>query len=231
MKKLLIALIIGLSLVTSALVAPKANANYYNYPASNTQFHPMDPNYYNGNKRLELKERADIERAAADNVHYDKYDQDYYRCNWIYNKNLETWVCEEAPSTYKSQPVTVCPYGYRLDTGFDRCEKVGLPSNSHLNAQGNGSECNAGFVWNGSSCIYAGAQTISNPPVQQTVVSQPQPVAVTQYITFYDDTEVQISPAVTGVPKPNRLPSTGSPLALSALIAGAVGLILRRKLR
>ncbi len=96
---------------------------YENFPRGNTQFHPRDPDYYDGNLRYTLKTRADIERASSPNLHYDKYSRDYYRCNWIYNKNLGTWVCDKYCDRPKprAQAITVCPVGYVFSQTYKTC--------------------------------------------------------------------------------------------------------------
>ncbi len=204
MKKLVPLFIIGLIATSSLLLASAANANYYNTPQANTKFHPQSQEYYNGNHRLKLKKRADIERASAPNVHYDKYNRDLYRCNWIYNKNLGTWVCEKDLLRHKAQEVKVCPYGYKYNTAYDRCDKVYIPAPTQAVPQ----------------------PTSSNTANNQVVaVNQPQDVEVTQYVYIYDEEHTVAS---NTYPKPTSLPSTGSGLTLSALIAGAYAALRRR---
>jgi hypothetical protein len=132
MKKLIATIVLSILLTPAAFAHHQYDryydddynhGHYYNYPQANTQFHPQDPDYYSGNKRLELKERADIERASESNWHFDQYSREYYRCNWIYNKNLGTWVCEKDYG--KSQPVAVCPLGYKLSAQKTYCLKEG----------------------------------------------------------------------------------------------------------
>ena len=140
MKKLFALIIFSLIISTSMLLAPATHANnnhnsyydrYENFPSGNSQFHPRDPDYYDGNLRYTLKTRADIERASSSTLHYDEYSRDYYRCNWIYNKNLGSWVCEKDYGTTKSQPkaqaVTVCPVGYAFSQTYQTCLSESQP--------------------------------------------------------------------------------------------------------
>lgn len=126
MKKtlLLTLLFLAFSLVTAPVSqAYYADNSYYQYPPANTQFHPKHPDYYDGNLRYTLKARADIERASSPNVHYDKYQGDYYTCNWNYNTNLGTWVCDKSYPSRIAQPIQVCPVGYHLNNVGTACER------------------------------------------------------------------------------------------------------------
>ena len=192
------------------LIAPASYANYYNYPPSNSQFHPRDPDYYDGNQRLKLKERADIERASASNLHYDQYSRDYYRCNWKYNKNLGTWVCEKDYG--RSQ---ACPFGYTRHSIQNHCIPIRPPANAHLNSRGNGWVCDTGYHLNypRTGCDRDRVQYVYQP--------EPVQVVTTQYVYVYEDEE----PA-----RPTHLPQTGAGVGLILLGSIFVGhRILRRK--
>ncbi len=122
MKKLLATLIVTILLFAGMAYTPAANANHnYSNNYKESPFHPENPDYYNGNLRLKLKNRADIERASRPNLHYDRYTQDVYGCNWKYNKGLETWVCNKDYAEQKAQSVKVCPVGYTLNTAETAC--------------------------------------------------------------------------------------------------------------
>lgn len=124
MKKLFVLIVFGIIVASSLAMPSMTYAHHLGYPSYNEQFHPRDEHYYDGSQRLALKERADIERASASNVHADPYSNDYYECNWQYNKNLGTWVCEK-DYLNKSQPqkVMVCPYGYSFNSSRTSCLK------------------------------------------------------------------------------------------------------------
>lgn len=141
MKKFLSTIIFAL--ILSVIVAPLANAqhfdqmddyyrdnnnSYYNFPSGNSQFHPQDPDYYNGNKRYKIKTKSGIEHSSGSNLHYDEYKRDYYRCNWVYNKNLGSWACDKDYGTAsKAQPVQVCPVGYTFSTKYQTCLSGSTP--------------------------------------------------------------------------------------------------------
>ncbi len=212
MKKLS-AIFIGL-ILGFVLIAPASYADYRNFPPNNSQFHPNDPDYYDGNLRLKLKNRADIERASASNLHYDQYSRDYYRCNWKYNKNLRTWVCEKGYGGSYAQSIQACPFGYTFNAVQQRCTVIRLAANSRLNARGDGWVCNSGYHLNypGTGCDRNQIQyTYYNEPIDQ-----PTHVVTTKYVYVYDG--------------PDYLPQTGSGIGLVLLVSGLGGYwILRRK--
>ena len=206
MKKILAIIMFCLLGATSFLMVPVTNATYDNFPAGNEQFHPRHPDYYDGNQRLKLKERADIERASKSNLHYDEYARDYYRCNWIYNKNLGTWVCDKGYGA-SAQSVTVCPFGYTKHPIQQTCVAIRMPANAHLNRQGTGWECDAGYRLN-----YPRTGCDRNI-VQYTTQPEPQ-YEITRYVYYYGD----------------ELPQTGPGLTLALLASGLIGYrTIRRK--
>jgi len=210
MRKLSLLIIICLAMAIGLSVTP-VNAFYDNYPTENIQFHPQNKDYYDGNLRLKLKERADIERASAPNVHYNKYDGDYYTCSWKYNTNLGTWVCNKTyPNkyTYVSESVQVCPFGYILNPS-KQCAPVNVPYNAHLNSRGDGWQCNSGYKNVGSGCILNLASNTSTRYV--AVVDEPEQIQVTKYVYVYGDGE-----------RPTSLPSTGAGVGWT-LISGVIG--------
>ncbi|MCK5616459.1 hypothetical protein KAR91_82110 [Candidatus Pacearchaeota archaeon] len=122
MKKLFTALIVTIILSVGITYSPVANAHHnYSNNYKDSPFHPENPDYYNGNLRLKLKNRADIERASRPNLHYDRYTQETYGCNWKYNKGLETWVCNKDYVAQEARPVKVCPVGYTLNSAETAC--------------------------------------------------------------------------------------------------------------
>ena len=197
------------------MFAPASHAYYqpfhhYDNPYG-SQFNPQHPDYYDGNLRYKLKHRADIERASGSNIHYDQYKRDYYRCDWKYNKNLRTWVCEKDYG--RSQ---TCPFGYTKHPIQNNCVPIRMPANAHLNAQGNGWVCDSGYHINyaRTGCERdRGYYTYYPEPI-----SQPTEVITTKYVYVYDN-EV-----------PPSLPSTGSGIGL-ILLGGTVlaHRVLRRK--
>ncbi|MBN2095923.1 hypothetical protein JW752_00795 [Candidatus Peregrinibacteria bacterium] len=196
MKKLLAIIVFCLLGATSFLVAPVTNAAYDNFPPGNEQFHPKNPDYYDGNLRLELKKRADIERASAPNLHYDEQTRDYYRCDWIYNKNLGTWVCEKSYSnSYASSahPVTVCPFGYTKHPVQQTCVAIRPPANASLNSQGNNWQCNSGYHVNS-----AGTGCDRNDITYYYYSDEPQ-YEVTKYVYYYGDNLPQTGPGMSGL--------------------------------
>lgn len=198
MKMLFAPIILGFIIAASWVLTPETNAYYDNYPDYNAEFHPRHPNYYDGNQRLKLKKRADIERATKPNLHYDKNSRDYYRCNWLYNKNLGTWVCEKNTP----QPVQVCPFGYTRHPIQQTCTPIRLAANSHLNKRGDGWECNTGYHMN-----YAGTGCIRNKPVYTYASNNEAPqTEITRYVYVYEGL--------------TSLPSTGA--GVSWMIIGSV---------
>lgn len=134
MKKLFS--LIAFALIAFALAVPLTHANYFdhsddynrdntnryeNFPTGNSQFHPQDPDYYDGNLRYTLKTRSKIEYSSSSNIHYDEYKRDYYRCDWVYNKNLGSWACDKDYGRTKAQPVQICPVGYTFSTTYQTC--------------------------------------------------------------------------------------------------------------
>jgi len=222
MKKSLSTIILGIAAVSSFLLAPMAYAFYDNYPTENIQFHPQNKDYYDGNLRLKLKERADIERASAPNVHYSKTDGDYYTCSWKYNPNLGTWVCNKTStrvSVNTAQSVDVCPFGFILNPS-KQCAPVNVPYNAHLNSRGDGWQCNAGYKNVGSGCILNLASNSSTRYV--AVIDEPEQIQVTKYVYVYGDSDK----------RPTSLPSSGAGVVWT-LISGAIGTlgyIAKRKL-
>lgn len=224
MRKLALSAIIVLIAIISWLVAPATLANNDRYEYHNqdhdythdydygSQFHPQHPDYYDGNLRLALKTTSAIEQASAPNIHYDKYAQDYYRCNWKYNTNLRSWVCEKDGP----QPVTVCPYGYTRHPIQHNCVPIYPPAHARLDKRGDSWECNTGYHLNsaGTGCdrdqvVYA-AYTQAHPIIVQPiryVASEPEVIIKT----------VRLAPTGAGV---------GVILISSSLIAYQV---LRRK--
>lgn len=124
------------------------NQDYTYYPDYNQQFHPSHPDYYDGNLRVKLKNKADIERATKSNLHYDKSSGDYYTCNWKYNDNLGTWVCNKSKAGSSVKKVQACPFGYKISSSAKYCERVRVPSYARLNSTGDGFVCNAGYQLN-----------------------------------------------------------------------------------
>ena len=211
MKKLVLSIILAFILAGSFVLAPTSHADYRNFPPHNSQFHPRDPDYYDGNLRLKLKERADIERASASNLHYDQYSRDYYRCDWTYNKNLGTWVCEKSYGGSYAQSIQACPFGYTFNTVQQRCTVVRLAANSHLNARGDGWVCDAGFHMNyprtGCDRNYVSYATKTEPAYE-----------ITKYVYYYDEE-----------PGPIHLPSTGAGVGLMMLISAFGGYLFKRR--
>ncbi len=257
MKKFIPLFIIGLIITSSLLFANNVSADYYNTPPSNAVFHPENPDYYDGNKRLTLKKRADIEMASAPNLHYDKYSNDYYWCNWIYNKNLDTWVCEKSAekptldpviqsksytSKNSAQAVSACPLGYQYSSVGGGCARVPLPTNSHVSSNGTGWECNAGYRlddyhtgcvkgYSSSSASYIYNTASASETVENNVEHTTEyvdGVAVTKYIYYYDEDD---NNSVLTTQKPTTLPSTGPAMGLMLIgsLVGGIGVICRKK--
>ncbi len=199
-----------LSLLATLLIIPFVSADfpdYYNKP--NEPFHPRNNDYYNSdNEWLKLKKRADIERASQPAVHFDDEANDYFRCDWNYNKNLATWVCDKkgiegrGSSTFSNPtPIPICPYGQQLNPWKTGCNKVNIPTNGVLNQQGNGWDCKEGYRLNS-------AQTgcVSNITyIYEPAIVNAEPIETVKYVY------------VNEAPKPSRLPSTGSSLPLTEL--------------
>lgn len=210
MKKILAIIMFSLIGATSFLMAPVTNATYDNFPPGNEQFHPRHPDYYDGNLRSKLKKRADIERASKSNLHYDEYARDYYRCDWIYNKNLGTWVCDKSYGSSSARPVAVCPFGYTKHPIQQTCVAIRTPANAHLNSQGTGWQCDAGYRLN-----YP--RTGCDRNIVQYANNSGSEYEITQYVHYYGDEEA-------------RLPQTGPGLTLALLASGLIGYrIVRRK--
>ena len=262
MKKLLLTLIIAL-IASVALVASPATYAYYShnsytdsYPNPNQQFHPKNPDYYNGNQRLTLKTRADIERATKPNVHYDEYSDDYYSCDWQYNKNLGTWVCNKRYPSYSatSQAIRICPFGYTRHPIQQTCELIGIPVNGRLTASGDAWQCNAGYHMNyaQTGCdrdqtVYAKTSSGAYAPVglassatassyasatsnTANYISQPESIQITKYVYVYDENSGSTPSSVLTTYYPSALPSTGMGLEW-VLFAGSLGTyrVFRRK--
>jgi len=210
MKKLF-AIFTGL-ILGLVLLAPASYANYQNFPPNNSQFHPQNPDYYDGNLRLKLKERADIERANDSNLHYDQYSRDYYRCDWKYNKNLGTWVCEKDYGRAQT-----CPFGYTKHPIQNNCVPIRMPANAHLNAGGNGWVCDTGYRLNypRTGCDRNQVQQYTYQPQ----LNQPTQVVTTRYVYVYGD----------GDDEPDYLPQTGPGVGLVLLISGLVGYCFLRR--
>jgi hypothetical protein len=256
MRKLLISIIICFAMAIGLSVLP-ARAFNENFPninyKTNVQFNPKNIDYYDGNLRLQLKERADIERATEPNRHYDKYTGEYYWCSWKYNTNLGTWVCNrsetkprpdtEYPSnkmrTAYAQParsavspsqtiqIQACPYGYVFKTATQGCAPVTLPKNAELSANGNGWECKIGYRVNSTrtACELIPANTTYSYTSGEGTQYQ-----VTRYAYYYTDNSSNSDTPV--VRKPVRLPSTGAGVGyvlISGLI-GTLGYVLKRKI-
>ena len=232
MRKLYLFIIVSLAIALGISASP-AKAFYDNYPQENAQFHPQNPDYYDGNKRLELKKRADIERASAPNVHYDKYEGDYYTCSWKRNPNLGTWVCDKSYSK-TAEEINVCPYGSILSPS-GTCSKINIPANAHLNAAGNGWECYAGYKYVGSGCVLnQPSASVYKNTVAVNSVSSVNKGSYTAYVYYYGDDNSANPTKITqvGINRPVSLPSTGSGIEWM-LISGAVGTlgyVLKRKL-
>lgn len=253
MKKLITALIIALVASVALIASPAAHAYYTDsYPHPNEQFHPQHPDYYDGNLRLTLKTRADIERATKPNVHYDEYTEDYYSCDWQYNQNMGTWVCNKKYPSYSStsQTVSICPFGYTLHPIQQTCTLIGIPANGRLTSSGDAWECNAGYHMNyaKTGCemdktVYAqtssGAYTqvglasssasnsyvVSNASASSNttnIISQSESVQITKYVYVYDENSGSKPTSVLTTYYPTTLPSTGMGLEW-VLFAGSLG--------
>jgi len=173
-----------------------------------TRNDPVTFNSANGNRRLELKNRAEIERASAPTVHKDTTVNADYMCNWAYDKVLGRWVCEKdymkAYQYTHPKPVPVCPFGYKLNYGGSDCVRILTPQYAHLNSRGDGWECNPGYHVNltGSVCLSSkyvyqqcpggsfsckgGCQNTpcsncNGAPVQQAILTA-QPIVVNQIV-------------------------------------------------
>jgi hypothetical protein len=231
MKKSILAIITVLVALGSFMLAPASYAFYEYYPKNNTQFDPKSTDYYDGNLRLQLKTRADIERASAPNRHYDKYTGEYYWCDWKYNTNLGTWVCNKSaekyspdseiqtntPQTYIQAPAPVtqiqaCPYGYVYKTATQGCAPITVPKNAVLSAGGNGWDCKIGYQINS-------ARTACELSTSSYVASSGTQYEVTRYAYYYNNDSTT---EVATVTKPVKLPSTGSGLGWT-LISGLIG--------
>lgn len=221
MRKLILSAIIVLIAIISWLVAPAVMADYDRYQYHNqghnythdsgygSQFHPTHPDYYDGNLRLQLKTTSAIEQAAAPRVHYDKYAQDYYRCNWKYNTNLRSWVCEKNVA----QPVLVCPFGYTQHPIQKHCTRIYPPAHASLNKKGDNWQCNTGYHLNsaGTGC--------DRDQIRYAVYNQPQPIIVQPVRYVASEPEVII--------KTVYLPPTGAGISFLLLssLAGAYGVL------
>ena len=230
MNKSLSIIVLGIVAVSTFLLAPMAHAFYDNFPTENIQFHPQNPDYYDGNLRLKLKSRADIERASAPNVHYSKTDGDYYTCSWKYNTNLGTWVCDKNLAASAAKSVDICPFGYILNPN-KKCSAVNVPANAHLNSRGDGWECDSGFRYVGSGCI--GGVTSSSTTKYIAVISQPEQIQMERYVYYYDEDSNQDPVQVKTVTykMPGRLAATGAGIGFTLIsgLIGTLGYIVKRK--
>ena len=217
MRKISLLIIICLAVAIGLSVTP-ANAFYDNYPTENIQFHPQNKDYYDGNLRLKLKNRADIERASLPNVHYSKYDGDYYTCSWKYNTNLGTWVCNKNLASYSAESVDICPFGSILNPN-KKCSPVNVPANAHLNSRGDGWDCDSGFRYVGSGCI--GGVTSTSNTKYIAVISQPQQIQVEKYVYYYDEDSDQ-EPVQVKTYTYKHLAATGAGVGVT-LISGLIG--------
>lgn len=215
-----------LSFVALLLITPAVFADFPDkYPASNQIFHPTHPLYYqNDNLRLQLKKRADIERASESAIHFDEEAHAYYRCDWNYNKALGTWTCNKSflGGQQEADSVTACPYGYRPNPWNTGCNKVDIPLNGQLNRQGNGWDCIDGYRMNAAQtgCISLDEKNKG----QDKDMSQPK--TIIRYIYMEDEAD-----SAKEKPKPPRMPQTGPAisfifLTLFSLIAVSKGRLL-----
>lgn len=243
MKRTILSLVALAIIVLNGLSAPVVHAYSYTpdaYPSYNARFHPQNPNYYQGNLRLKLKKKADIERASAPNVHYDQYTNDYYRCNWQYNKNLGTWVCEQQSLKADTKPrdVLVCPYGYRLNNQETACVK----DYSSATSPGAYWDCagtakppvtSAPCATNGSS--YAGYNANSSYTPQITTTREY--VIEEVYYQDYKKSGKEKRPEEQGKKsdhkKPARLPQTGAGMnwALAMMALGGTGFMAIKRMK
>lgn len=209
MKRILITLLIGFSFIPTT---------WADFPNPNESFHPQHYDYYNDNLRVKLKNRANIERASESTVHYDEYVQDYYRCNWDYNKNLGTWVCNKAYlESNRNQEIT-CGHGQKLNPWKTGCEPIQIPANAQLNRQGNGWECISGYQLNSA---YTGCEPINRP----TYTYQPNPV----YIPPVNTVQYEILPNQQPTSyRPVQLAATGNSIFYLYLFSILGGLLLTK---
>jgi hypothetical protein len=258
--------IIGLSLfvlgLTLAIVpfhsafADNWNDPSVQYGTSVTRNDPVTFNATDGNQRLELKARADIERASAPTVHTDTTVNSDYMCDWSFDKVLGRWVCEKdymrAYQYTHPRPIPVCPFGWKLNYGGSDCVRILYPQYAHLNSRGDGWECNAGYHVNltGTVCLSSryvyqqcpggsfncgssgGCQRSYAQPVEQPILAA-VPIVVNQIVN------VNISNGQTNSdsdsdgqvpPQPKKLPSTGPSTSILIPLLGLSVLGVRKLL-
>ena len=239
--------IIGLGLFALGLgviLSPfhSANADWSDpavqYGTKITQSDPSTFYTTNGNQRLELKTRADIERASAPTIHKDTTVNvnANYMCNWAYDKVLGRYVCEKdymkAYQYTHPRPVPVCPFGYKLNYGGSDCVRILYPQNAHINARGDGWECNPGFHTNltGSICLKPeyvyqqcpGGSFGCNGNCANRAYVQPIMAATPVIVQPIVNVTVYNSEPQNEQPKPEHLPQTG-PAGLITLALGSIG--------
>ena len=249
--------IIGLALFISGIgfaILPIGSARadwndpavQYGYPVTRT-----DPAVFqatDGNERLRLKKLADIERASAPAVHRDTAVNADYMCDWAYDKVLGRWVCErnymKAYVYTHPRPIPVCPFGYKLDYGGSACVRILYPQNAHLNARGDGWECNPGYHTNltGTVClgpehVYRQYSSASSGYGTQKQVAWIRPMLVAAPVVINQTIVVQATQGTRTVieseaeaqPKPARLPSTGPSVGILFVLSAFGARKLLRK--
>ncbi len=233
----LFALGIGLTLVPLRSAGADWNDPAVQYGYATTRDDPPPFEAVDGNKRLHLKKLAEIEKASAATIHYDATVKSNYMCDWVYDKVLGRDVCEKnylkAYQYTHPKPIPVCPFGYKLNYGGSGCVPIRYPQNAHLNARGDGWECNPGYHLNLTGSVCLGPEHVSRPcpngsagcnsGCQGSSCAQPcavQPIVMATPV-FVQPLVVQIQQAAPSRP-PYSLPATGPSflgllLGLSAL--------------
>ena len=188
-----------------------------------------------GNERLRLKKLADIERASKAAIHTDSKVKADYMCDWSYDKVLGRYVCEKnyqkAFDYTHPNPIPVCPFGYVLDYGRTNCVKIRVPISAHLNARGDGWECNPGYHANATGTICLGPQHVSQQcPGGSFSCSGCQGSSCAQPCFVRPIVLAALPVAPKPLPTPIDLPSTGPSIGL-LLVLSALGAkrFLRKK--
>jgi hypothetical protein len=172
MKKLTLSIFTFLALALNLLVAPVASAHpydpdrFWDYAQSSDYGYAWD---WNANDWLAYDYRAEIERSGQQPTwHYDFSTHQTWACDWVYRTEPGGWFCDKI---YRFPPVYTgalyyplqCAYGFHLSADSSYCYRIVPPANAHLNAKGDGWDCNSGYRKDGSAT--ACVADLPPPPV------------------------------------------------------------------